>query len=213
MEGIILNKIKVWTDRYVLGITGSMGCGKSTVAKIFESLGAFRISSDELARSFTSFDSPVKNELVVLLGDGILDENGKIDRKRIAGIVFSDKNILSKLNGFIHPMIRQKTLDLIDSVANGRVIAWEAPLLFEVGGEKICDGTLTVYSSYHESWNRVKRRDEITEKEFRNRLANQMDIKKKLEASDFNIVNDQDVKQLESECNAVYNAIMNRKLS
>jgi dephospho-CoA kinase len=201
-----------WINRFVLGITGSMGGGKSTVTKIFESLGAFRISSDEIARQFTSTDSPVKNEIIELLGREVLDESGNLDRKKIAGIVFSDKNAIAKLNELMHPLIRKKTLELIESIANGRIIAWEAPLLFEAGGNSICNATLTVFAEYEYAWSRVKKRDEISEEEFRSRLANQMDIKKKLEASDFKIVNDRDLRHLELECSAIYNEIMNRKI-
>lgn len=190
-----------------------MGSGKSVVTKTFESLGAFRISADEIAHSFTAFDSPVKSNLVEMLGDTILDERGNLDRKRIAGIVFSDKNAIVKLNGFLHPLIRQKTLDLIESIADGRIVAWEAPLLFEAKGDTICDATLTVSADYENSWKRVQERDQISEEEFRNRLANQMDIKKKLELSDFNIINDKDLTHLNSECNAIYSLIMSKKLS
>ena len=150
-----------WINRFVLGITGSMGGGKSTVTKIFESLGAFRISSDEIARQFTSTDSPVKNEIIELLGREVLDESGNLDRKKIAGIVFSDKNAIAKLNEIMHPLIRKKTLELIESIANGRIIAWEAPLLFEAGGNSICNATLTVFAEYEHAWSRVKKRDEI----------------------------------------------------
>ena len=205
--------MREWKERFVLGITGSMGGGKSTVTKIFESLGAFRISADEIARTFTSIDSPVKKELVSLLGESILDKSGILDRKKIAGIVFSDKNAIAKLNGLLHPLIRQKTLDLIQSIQDGRMIAWEAPLLFESRGENICDATLTVYASYEDSWRRVKKRDEISEDEFRNRLANQMDIKEKLEASDFKIINDKDIDHLLSECKIIYREITQRRLS
>lgn len=205
--------MKTWSKRFVLGITGSMGSGKSVVTKNFESLGAFRISADEIAHSFTAFDSPVKSNLVEMLGDTILDERGNLDRKRIAGIVFSDKNAIVKLNGFLHPLIRQKTLDLIESIDDGRMVAWEAPLLFEAKGDAICDATLTVSADYENSWRRVQIRDQISEEEFRNRLANQMDIKKKLELSDFKIINDKDLTHLNSECNAIYSLIMSKKLS
>lgn len=133
--------------------------------------------------------------------------------KKIAGIVFSDKNAIAKLNGLLHPLIRQKTLDLIQSIQDGRMIAWEAPLLFESKGENICDATLTVYAGYEDSWQRVKKRDEISEDEFRNRLANQMDIKEKLEASDFKIINDKDIDHLLSECKIIYREITQRRLS
>jgi dephospho-CoA kinase len=77
----------------------------------------------------------------------------------------------------------------------------------------LCDAVLTVYADYEDSWKRVKVRDSITEEEYRSRLANQMDIKKKLEASDFNIVNNKDLMHLETESKIIYNEIMNWKLS
>lgn len=205
--------IKNWKNRFVLGITGSMGGGKSTVTKIFEDLGSFRISSDEIARQFTSENSTVKLELVKMFGEEILNEQGNLDRKKIASIVFVNKNAITKLNDFLHPLIREATIALIETVNDGRVIAWEAPLLFEAAGDKLCDAVLTVYANYDDSWNRVKKRDDITEEEYRSRLANQMDIKKKLEASDFNIVNDKDLMHLETESKIIYNEIMSWKLS
>lgn len=206
-------KVKEWQKRFVLGITGSMGGGKSTVTKIFEKLGAFKISADEIARTFTALNSPIKLELIELLGKQILDESGNLDRKRIAGIVFSDKNAIQKLNALIHPLVREKTLELIHSVEDNRMIAWEAPLLFEVGGNQYCDATLTVYAEEEDLWKRVQERDGISKEEFQNRLDNQMDIKKKLEASDFKIINNKDFQHLEIECANIYNAIMNKKLS
>lgn len=200
-----------WSKRFVLGITGSMGSGKSTATKIFESFGAFRISSDELARQMTSIESPVKRELVDLLGISILDKNGDLDRKSIAAIVFSNKQSISKLNNFLHPLIRQKTIGLIESVDDGRIIAWEAPLLFEASGESICDATLTVFSDYEQSWKRVSKRDSITEEEFQKRLSNQWDINEKIKVSDYKIANNKDFQYLESECQIIYNTIMNKK--
>ncbi|MBK8394402.1 MAG: dephospho-CoA kinase [Leptospiraceae bacterium] len=202
--------MKEWSKRFVLGITGTMGSGKSVVSKIFESFGAIRISADEIAHSFTSIDSPIKSELITLLGNEILDDNQNLDRKKIAGIVFSDKNAIGKLNALLHPRIREKTLEVIHSVSDNRMIAWEAPLLFEAKGESICDATLTVYADYAHLWERVKKRDNISEEEFRNRLANQMDIKKKLELSDFKIINDKDIAHLNSECNVIYSHIMSK---
>lgn len=197
----------------MLGITGSMGSGKSTVTKIFEDFGCHRISSDEIARNFTSENSTVKSELIEILGTEILDEKGVIDRKKIASIVFINKSAITKLNELLHPLIRQKTISIIESINDGKVIVWEAPLLFEAGGDKLCDAVLTVYADYSDSWKRVRQRDDITEEEFQSRLANQMDIKKKIEASDFKIVNDKDLLHLKSESRIIYNEILNGKLS
>jgi dephospho-CoA kinase len=173
----------------ILGITGGMGSGKSTVSKIFEDLGCIRINSDELARFYTSEKSPLKNELKELLGEAIFDSSGNLDRKKIAAIVFNNKEKLDSLNSLIHPLVRRDLLEKIKTLPENTIVAWEAPLLFEAGGDKICDFTLTVFASEEKAAERVILRDKIPKEEFLARMRNQMDIKEKIKRSDFIIDN------------------------
>lgn len=200
--------MKKWRERFVLGITGMMGSGKTTVAKIFGQAGALRISADELARFYTSEQSPIKPQLIELFGAQIMDSNGIPERKKIAALVFHDKTLLSTLNQLIHPRVRQKTREMIAAEKGGRMIAWEVPLLFESGADKECNAILTVTTDLQQAEKRVIARDCISAKDFRARIAHQMEIKKKMQLSDFIIENNKDPKSLEEECLGIYHKIM-----
>ncbi|MCB1141882.1 MAG: dephospho-CoA kinase [Leptospiraceae bacterium] len=195
---------------YILGITGTMGAGKSTATRIFEKLGAIRISADELARFYTSHESPIKNELVEIFGDSVLDPTGTPDRKFISSVVFQNKEKLQALTEIIHPRVRQKALDIIQMSPGEAFIAWEVPLLFESGTYKFCTGTLCVWIDTELAKERVIQRDGITEEEFRNRIKNQMDIKEKMKRSEFLIENNGTELNLEIQCRELFTQI-NRK--
>ena len=197
--------------KFLLGITGMIGSGKSTAAKIFEEFGAFRVSSDDLAKVYTSEKSPIKDKIALSLGKEVIGPDGNLDRKKIAQIVFFDTKKLQILNGLIHPLVLKDFLTLADSIQEGRIIAWEIPLLFETGSEKICDATLTVFTDEETAYARVKNRNNISKTEFLARLSNQMSIKDKLRLSDFSIENDGKTEDLRDACGAIYNKIMKEK--
>ncbi len=199
--------MKVWNNKFILGITGNMASGKSTVAKIFETLGASRISADEIAHIFTNKNSPVEAELISILGKNAQREDGSFDRKKIAEIVFNSPESLHKLNELLHPLIRKKTLEEFEKISSG-IIAWEAPLLFEANGEVLCDKVLTVTMDFDKSLKKVRERDNISEEEFKKRLSKQMNIKEKLKRSDFIIENNFSLIELNRECEKIYNSII-----
>lgn len=197
-----------WQKRFVLGITGIIGSGKSTAAKIFEELGAYRINADELAKFYSSEKSPIIPQLVELLSDKILDNNGVPDRKVIANIVFNNKSLLERLNQLLHPLVRKDALNIIEKIDSGQVIVWEVPLLFESNANKNCNATLTVVSSEEIACQRAMVRSRMTRDEFFQRLGNQMNLKKKMELSDFIINNDRDYAALLEECKLIYKQIL-----
>jgi len=191
-------------DKIILGVTGNIGGGKSTVCGIFEKLGAVRISSDELAKVYTGENSPIQAELLNEFGPEILDERGIFDRKKIASIVFGDKSKLEKLNRMIHPLVRRDFWQKAESVKNG-VIAWEVPLLFETDAHKSCDYTLTVFSSDKIAIDRVRQREEkLTEEDYKARSTSQIPVKEKVKLSDFSIENDGTLEELTGKVKAIY---------
>lgn len=187
-----------------------MGSGKSTVTRIFEKFGCHRISSDELARFYTSEDSPIKSELVRLFGEDSV-KNGIPDRKLIAGIVFSDSVKLNQLTEIIHPLVRRKAVDFFTNLPEGSIAVWEVPLLFETKAEEVCSSTLTVYSDEKITIKRVIERDKISEKEYKDRMARQMELKEKIKRSDFVVRNDFDMDTLEAECLKIFEKIRNMR--
>ncbi len=182
----------------VVGITGAIGAGKSTALALFKELGAFPISSDAIARSFSDSNSPILPELKEILGDSILDSSGNVDRAKIAEIIFQDQAKLKALEALIHPKVRQKFLDQIEALPNQTVVAWEVPLLFETDAHTICDHTICIGLEEDASWKRVESRGGMTEADFRNRWKAQMPISEKARRASFalwNIGTKQDLKE------------------
>ena len=130
----------------IIGILGGVGSGKSTVAAEFAKLGAAVIDADKIAHKL--LDEPVvKNKVVASFGEGILDSAGKIDRKKLADIVFADADKLSLLNKIIHPFVLERAEELIKQLNHQnqvKAIVLDMPLLVEVGWAKRCDKLIFV---------------------------------------------------------------------
>ncbi|WP_242935396.1 dephospho-CoA kinase [Leptospira kobayashii] len=194
---------------YLLGITGSIGSGKSTVSKLFSELGAVRISSDEIAKQFTDPNTPIQKELVQIFGDTIIDSKGVPIKSKIAEIAFSQPEKLQAMNALIHPLVRKEFRLQLEKIPPGNIIAWEVPLLFETDAHTICDGKLCVTVSPEVAWERVKERGGMTKEDFEKRNLAQMDLEKKKALSDFIIPNDNSIEELKKNIKSVYETIRN----
>ena len=133
-------------EKPVIGILGGIGSGKSTVAAEFAKLGCKVIDADEIAHEL--LDEPaVKEKVVGLFGRTILDPAGKIDREKLAEVVFADARKLSLINEIIHPLVLQRAQELIkqyDCQNQVKAIVLDMPLLVEVGWDKRCDKLIFV---------------------------------------------------------------------
>ncbi|TGK06485.1 dephospho-CoA kinase [Leptospira fletcheri] len=185
---------------FLVGITGMIGGGKSTAAKILEELGAFRISADEIARKYTDPDSPIADRLVEVLGTEILGESGKPDRKKIANLVFGNREKLEELNRLVHPRIREEFRKILKEKAGGRMVAWEVPLLFETDSYLLCDSTVCVVSDPNTSLLRAAARDGISLEEAEMRAKNQLTLEEKAKRADSIIRNLGNLEDLRQEC-------------
>ncbi|WP_411822320.1 dephospho-CoA kinase [Leptospira sp. 'Mane'] len=192
---------------YLLGITGSIGSGKSTVTKLFSELGAVRISSDEIAKQFTDPNTPIKEELKQIFGESIFDPNGSPIKAKIAEIAFSEPEKLKKMNSLIHPLVRKEFHEQLAKIPTENIIAWEVPLLFETDAHTLCDGKLCVTVSHDVAWERVKARGGMTREDFDKRNLAQMDLEKKKALSDFVIPNDNSTEELKKNIKSVYETI------
>ncbi|GBF49381.1 dephospho-CoA kinase [Leptospira ryugenii] len=195
---------------YLIGITGSIGSGKSTVAKLFESFGAFRISSDEIAKGFTDPDSPIKGELRAIFGSEIFDSLGNPIKQKIADLAFSDPNLLSKLNELIHPLVRKEFKRKIQSLERESLVAWEVPLLFETDAHTLCDFTVCVYTSPEIAQERAIQRGGMTREDYEKRKATQLPIEEKKALSQFSIPNDNSIEDLKKSSWLVFQEIKNK---
>ena len=133
-------------EKPVIGILGGIGSGKSTIAAEFAKLGCKVIDADRIAHELLQ-EPAVREKVVGLLGQAVLDSSGKIDRRKVAEVVFADENMLASLNRIIHPRVLQRTQELIEqSMSQNQVkaIVLDMPLLVEVGWHKKCDKIIFV---------------------------------------------------------------------
>ncbi|MEJ6455895.1 dephospho-CoA kinase [Fusobacterium nucleatum] len=164
----------------IIGLTGGIASGKSTVSKYLAEKGFKVYDADKIAKDISEKKS-VQEEIISTFGDKILDRNGNVDRKKLKEIVFENKDKLEKLNGIIHPKVIDFYKKLKEKNTNEMII-FDVPLLFESGLDKICDKILVVISDYEVQLDRIVERDkidrELASKIVKAQLSNEERIKK-----------------------------------
>lgn len=171
----------------VIGLTGNIGSGKSTVARRLESLGAKIIDADKLSREVVLPGSPVLKEIVKKFGPGVLNDKGELDRKKMGALVFADPQARSSLNNIIHPRIKEEIDREINefksssgSLAGAGVLVVDAPLLIEVGLHHEVDEVWVVKVDREAQIERLAERDGLTPEETLKRIAAQLPQEEKL---------------------------------
>jgi dephospho-CoA kinase len=170
------------------GVTGGIGSGKSTVCRIFESLGIPIFRADEESRRLLDEDEEVKKSVAALFKEPVFINN-KPDRKKIASLVFNTPDKLKELNAIIHPKVR----DAVAAWANEQHTDWvieEAAILFESGAYKNLDAIIVVSAPESLRIKRVMVRDGITEASVKERMKNQLTEEERKKRADFIIEND-----------------------
>jgi dephospho-CoA kinase len=172
-----------------VGLTGNIGSGKTTVCRVFEMLDIPVYYADAEARKF--LNSPgVTGQLQILFGKNILDAEGKPDRKKIAGIVFRDKERLKQLNDIIHPLVRQGFESWLQMHSSSPYALQEAAILFETGHYRHFDKTILVTAPKQVRIERICRRDGVSVRDVEERMQNQSDQSALEKLADFTIHND-----------------------
>ncbi|MEA3489104.1 MAG: dephospho-CoA kinase [Candidatus Omnitrophota bacterium] len=177
----------------LIGITGGLASGKTTVADMFVVLGAVKIDADEIAHRLLEEDNEVRRKVGGLFGDDILT-SGSIDRRKLAEKVFSAREKLDQLCRIIHPVIIQRIKDRIRDLGDS-VIVIDAPLLIEAGLNDYVDVVIVVTARVNIQIERAKDRG-ISEEEARNVLDNQMPLWEKTKFADYIIENDTDLQTI-----------------
>ena len=172
----------------IMGITGSFGSGKTTVAKMFAKLGAYAIDADKIYHSLIKPGKSCYKRIVRHFGKGILGRTGQIDKQKLGKIVFKDKARLKTLNRLTHPEVIKEIKKIIKA-GKGKVIVIEAPLLIESGFYKQVDKVILVANDREEQVKRAREGRGLAAKETFKRIRMQMPFKKKLAFADFIIDN------------------------
>jgi len=175
-----------------IGITGGIGSGKSTVCKVFRVLGIPVFQSDYVAGRLQNEDPRIKSSLIELFGPEIYSEDGLLNRKKLAGIIFNDHLLLEKTNNLIHPAVHQEFKNWKERLANFPYVLYEAAILFETGSFHNFDYTILVIADEKERMERVMKRDHATAEAILLRMGHQMTDQKKKMMADFIIENNDD---------------------
>jgi len=171
----------------VVGLTGGIGSGKSTVSKMFLELGVPVYNSDERAKKLMNISAEIKNQIIAFLGKESYHEE-KLNRAYIAKKVFNDTTLLAQLNAIVHPVVREDFLKWTGEQEYCYVIQ-ETALLFENNARHLYDSIILVTAPKVERISRVVSRDKGTREQVIARMNNQMDDEEKLNLSDFVIEN------------------------
>lgn len=171
----------------VVGLTGGIGSGKTTVAKMFIALGVPVYIADDEARRLTNSSLIIKRKLTDLLGIKVY-KNGVLNRKYVADIIFKDKDLLNKVNKIIHPIVSLHFKRWMKN-QEGIYCIKETAILFENDGYKKCDLTILVIAPVKERIRRVLNRDGSTKKAIETRIKNQWNDDKKCKLADIIIEN------------------------
>lgn len=174
---------------YIAGLTGGIGSGKTTVAKIFSSMGVPIFYADTEAANIVNTHTDIKQQIIELFGKDIYGIDGILKRKELASQLFSNENLLQQLNAIVHPRVQEVFFDFVNTATFPYVIK-EAAILFESGSYKDCDTTIMVYAPEAIRIQRVMARDNRTEKEILDIIAQQMNDEEKRKLAEYVIVND-----------------------
>lgn len=172
-----------------LGITGGIGSGKSTVSQIFATLGIPVYIADIESKRLTDTSPVIKEKLITLFGPSLYPDN-KLDKKKLASLIFNNKEYLEKVNAIIHPEVAKDFQNWVIKHKNHKIIVKEAAILFESGFNTFVDKTIMVYTPLEMRIERTMKRDNADRENVMNRIKNQMPDEEKAKLSDFVIVND-----------------------
>ena len=172
----------------VVGLTGGIGSGKTTVAKMFQELGIAVFVADVEAKKLMKTSIEIHQELKALFGEEVMQNNGLPDRKFIASKVFNDKDLLEKLNQVIHPRVADYFSKWKKKQCSSYII-YEAAIIFEKNLQHRFDHTIIVTAPKSEKIKRVISRDHSTKEEVEARMNNQWTDNDKIKLADFQIEN------------------------
>ena len=181
----------------IIGITGGIGSGKTTVSNMIREMGFPVFDCDLVAKTVSDTDPDVINDIKLNFGDDIY-QNDRLDRKSLAKIVFSDKDSLEVLNGIIHPKTREKMYDAIDK-SDSDLFFVESAILYDSGLDKDMDEVIATTTALNTRVNRVMKRDGVTKESVLKRIENQMSEYDLLTNVDHIILTDFELKDIKED--------------
>ena len=195
----------------LVGLTGGIATGKSTVSVMFAHLGAKVVDADLLAREVVMPGQPALAGIVDEFGPGVLQADGQLDRKRLGAVVFADPARRKRLEEITHPAIharQQRILSVYDEEAFEGLVMWDAAVLIESGGAERMDRLVVVFADPATELARLMARDHMSEAEARGRIAAQMPVGEKAKLADYVIDNSGSRGETERQVRDVYRKLL-----
>ena len=196
----------------IVGLTGSIGSGKSFVGNFLKSKKIPIYHADKEANKILENDNLVKRKIIKLFPNAYI--NKTINRTKLALIVFKDKKKLKKLESIIHPKVEQSKKKFLsfNKKKKTKLVILEIPILFETKGHKNCNYTILVYVNKKEQFKRVLARKNMSKEKLKVILSNQMSNKKKKKMADFSINNNSTKKKAREETRKIMEKILTTNL-
>ena len=171
-----------------IGVTGGIGCGKSTVIEEFRRLGVNCFVADSVAASYYN-NIQFINDVRTILGDSVIHPDGTADKQRIAEIVFSDKKALQRLNALIHPRVMADFDRFCSQHASEDYILFESAILYDYGFDRMMDAVVCVYLDLDERLSRLILRDNTSRDALLARISNQLPAEEMMMRADYVVLN------------------------
>jgi len=192
-----------------IGITGNIAAGKTTVENIITEKGFKLIEADNICHFAMEEDlTIIKNIKNTFSNFNIIDNNGKINRKILGEVIFSNLELKSKLENILHPYVKEKIQKFISDNTNEDIIFISVPLLYETGMEKLCDKTILVCADENIRLTRLIARNNFSQEHALSRIKSQMPQEKKTELADFIIDNNSDLDSLKNQTEQILKELL-----
>ncbi len=191
----------------IIGLTGGIASGKSTVSNILKKFEIFIVDADKIAKELGNRKDVIK-EIQEKISQDILDDKNNIDRIKLKNIVFSDKSKLEILNSIFHPKIKDELKKIKLNFSKNDIIIFDVPLLFETDIYKMCDKNILVYVDEEVQIKRLILRDKITRELAKKIIDSQMSLEEKKLKSDILVENNGTIAELEEKIKMIYKNIL-----
>ena len=193
-----------------VGLTGGLGAGKSEVSRLLVACGAVLIDADRIAREVVAPGTPGLAAVVETFGEGVLAENGSLDRPKLGSIVFADPDRLAALNAIVHPLVGARSRELETAAPEDAVVVHDVPLLTENGLAPLYDVVVVVDADPATQLDRLVRLRGMTEEDARARMAAQTTREQRRQIADIVVDNDVPLPDLERRVKDVWAELVRR---
>jgi len=191
----------------VIGLTGGVASGKTTVSEVLREEGATLIDADEIAKELVQPQTPAWQELVRVFGNEILDRDGSIHRKKLASLIFSNPRQRNLLNQILHPRIKEEIGCRLEGIRQKdlrAIVVIDAPLLIETGNHRDMDKVIVVFSTETQQIERLRRRNQLSEEQAQAILSSQMSLEEKTKVADYVIRNEGSLEETRQQARDIF---------